>query len=283
MKKSDNKLSNESPKSRSYLSRQTFERMLHRWPNWSSSVKEARESPEIANYPLPESYEDRQKWINEHGGRLWQYAVRVMHRLDLPEHLWQYWLCCVYSDYEKSDGSIDYTKIMDFHGNKRERADPPLPYKVSIETIGSGEFGPVRIEIHPSFLYRAIYEQAAIHAHKVAQAFQKNGLHPIFAYEPWARAQSTRSNVKENARIRVFSGQCEIADILAEEALRPQVLSEVEQIRKKGSRVEREKELRILRHRVLTRVNKWFLDIKPRPRLRQKWWPYSKKDVLNLK
>jgi hypothetical protein len=283
MEKSDNKLSNESPKSRSYLSPQTFERMLHRWTDWSRSVEAARESPEIANYPLPESYGDRQKWIDEHGGRLWQYAVKVMHHLDLPEYLWRYWLCCVYSDYKKSDGSIDYTKIMDFHGNKRQRVNPPLPYNVDIEIIRPGKFGPVRIEIHPSFLYRALYEQAAIHAHRVAQTFQKNDLHPIFTYEPWARAQNTRSKVKENARTRVYSGQCEISDILTEEARRPQVLSEVEQIRKRGSRAEREKELRILRHRVLSRINKWFLDLKPRPRLRQKWWPYSSEDVFNLK
>lgn len=105
---------------------------------------------------------------------------------------------------------------------------------------------------------------------------------PIFidASSDCSKARSKRSKQKEVAQMRIFSGECEIIDILREEARSPQVLGELEELRKKGSQVERERGLIKLRHRILARVNNWFLDLKPRPRLRQKWWPYTSKDIL---
>ncbi|MGD0794524.1 MAG: hypothetical protein ABR958_02865 [Dehalococcoidales bacterium] len=74
---------------RSFLSPQTFEYMLHQWPEWGQSIKMARKLP-VMGYPLADSYEERQKWINQQGGWAWQAAVKVMNELDLPEHLWRY-------------------------------------------------------------------------------------------------------------------------------------------------------------------------------------------------
>lgn len=280
MEKSDSEFSNKSLKIRSYLSRQTFERMLHRWPDWSRSVKAARELPEIANYPLPESHKSRQKWIDEHGGRLWVFAVNVMHHLELPEHLWQYWLCCVYSDYESSDGSIDYGKIMAFHGEERQKIYPPLPYQVAVmgDQARPGEFGPVKVEIHPSFSYRALHEQAALHARKVAEAFSPHGLHPVFNYEKWAKGQSRRSQRKADARMRVLSGKCDIIDILREEAESPQVRDELQRIKLKYKTVyERNRQIKYLRRKIRVRVRDWFPDLKPLPRISRNWWPYGDK------
>lgn len=278
----DSKASKEDKRGHPFLSRQTFEYMLHKWPDWAQSVKAARELPEIRDYPLSESYEDRQKWIHEHGGRLWVFAVNVMHHLDLPEHLWQYWLCCVYSDYEAIKGSIDYSKIVDFWAKQRQKIYSPPPYKVGIEgdTSRPGKFGPVRVEIHPSFSYRALHEQAALHARKVAEAFSPHGLHPVFDYEKWAKGQSRRSKRKADARMRVFSGKCDIIDILREEAESPRVRDELQRIKfEYKTAYERNRQIRNLRRKVRARVRDWFSDLRSLPRIGRNWWPYGDKEI----
>jgi hypothetical protein len=42
--------------------------MLHQWPEGGQSVRQARKLP-IMGYPLKDSYEERQKWINEQGDK----------------------------------------------------------------------------------------------------------------------------------------------------------------------------------------------------------------------
>ncbi len=188
----------------------------------------------------------------------------------------------MYSDYEAIDGSVDYSKILDFWAKQRQKIYPPLPYKVEIEGDVSrpGEFGPVGIKIHPSFAYRALYEQAAVHARKVAETFSQHGRHPIFDYEPWAKGQKVRSQQKENARRRVFSGKCDIKDILREEAKSPQVRKELQQIKLKyKTRYERNKQIQRLRRKVRVRVWDWFSDLKPLPRIGRNWWPYGEEEI----
>lgn len=273
----DSKVSKKGGKERPFLSPQTFECMLHRWPDWGQSVKMARELPEMG-YPLPDSYEERQKWIDQHGGWVWQFATKVMNNLNLPEHLWQYWLCCVYSDYEVADGSIDYSKIVDFWGRQRLKVYPPPPYKVVIvgDANKPGKFGPVSTEVHPSFSYRAVREQAMLHAQQVAETFCRDGLHPVLDYRQWAKGQSQRSPHKLAVRKRFLSGQYTLEDILREEAESQQVRAELERIRDKYKvKFERKLQVRNLRRKVLARVRARLSDLKPLPRIRGKWWPYS--------
>jgi hypothetical protein len=260
---------------RSFLSPQTFEFMLHQWPEWKRSIKLARELP-VYGYPLPESYEERQKWINQQGGWAWQAAVKVMHELELPEHLWQYWLCCVHSNYETADGTIDYSKIVDFYGKQRMKVYPPLPYKVSIwgGRSSPGKFGPVSIEVHPKFAYRAVFEKAMSHARQVAEVFAEGKLHTILSSKQWAKGQSQLSQRKLEIKARFQSGQCSLEDILKEEASSFEVRKKIEEIIKKN-KIEREIELRKLRRQVLARIHGWLSEFKPLPRVKKGWWPYD--------
>lgn len=271
----NNETSDIDRKRRSFLSPQTFEYMLLRWPAWSKSVRKARELPDIC-YPLPDSYEERQKWIDQRGGWAWQYAIKVMNNLNLPEHLWPYWLCCVHSDYEAADGSIKYSRIMDFHGKERRKAYPPPPYKIAIwgDATKPGKFGPVSIEVHPRFAYRAVLDKAALHARQVADFFNRGELHPVLANRQWAKGQSQRSQRKLEDRRRFLSGQSTLEDILREEAESPQVRCNVEQIMKKN-KIERTSELRKLRRKVLARMRARVSDLGTLPRVRGKWWPYN--------
>jgi hypothetical protein len=272
MSKSSNRI-NKSSKSR-YLTQETLQLALHKWLGWDQSVRVARASPLIKSHPLPESYQDRKKWIEEHGGILWQFALRAIHQLDVPKHFWKYWLQCVYSDYEQIDGSIDYSKILDFHGKYRQKALPPPPYKVAVEIVRLGEFGSINIETHLSFISRAVSEQASIHARKVAKTF-RNELHPVFNLISWAKTRGTRSKKKEEARRRVLSAECTIIDILREEARSPEVRQEVEMILNNYSQLKQRKKLSTLKHQIRNRVYNWFPEMRPRPKLTEKWWHYN--------
>ncbi len=266
---------------RPFLSPQTFEVMLHQWPEWGRSIKMARELP-VYGYPLPESYEERQKWLDKQHGLAQQAAVRVMYKLELPEHLWQYWLCCVYSSYETTDGEIDYSKIINYYGKQKLKVYPQLPYKVSVlgGISSSGmpmiKSGPIVIEILPQFAYRAIFEKAVAHALQTAESLTGGNLHPILAGKQLAKGQSQRSKRKLDAELRFQSGQCSLEDILKEEASSPETKKAIEQIMKKSG-VERIKELRKLKRQILARVHSWLSKYKPLPRLKRGWWIYDTK------
>jgi len=260
---------------RAFMSLQTFEGMLHYWPQWQQSIREARKLPEMG-CPLPDSYEGRQKWIEQHGGWAWQFATKVMRDLGLPEHLFTYWLCCVHSEYEAADGSTDYSKILDFHGKDRCKTYPPPPYRVLIsgDIKRPGKFEPVSVEVHPSFAYRALLDEAALHARHVAESFNGGKLHPVFGGRQKAKGQSQRSPRKSEIRARFRSGRCSLEDILREEAESPAVQSDIEQILKKN-KIERRSELKKLRRRVLARVRARLSDLGPLPRVKGKWWLYN--------
>lgn len=264
---------------RSFLSPKTFEYMLHIWPPWGRSIKLARKL-KVFGYPLPGSYEERKKWLDQQGGWAQQAALKVMDELDLPEHLWQYWLCCVHSNYETSDGKVDYSKIVNYYGKQRTKVYPQLPYKVSIlgglssSSSPIMKAGPIIIEIHPRFAYRAVFEKAVSHALQVAKDYTRGNLHPVLSSRQLAKGQSQRSQRKLEARLRFKTSQCSLEEILKEEASSFETRQAVEEIMKK-SRVEQASELRKLRRKVLARVHSWLSDFKPLARSKSSWWTYN--------
>jgi hypothetical protein len=86
----------------------TPEKALHRWTPWPESIVRARAT--LGFTPLP-SGEELRLWQGKNNDAVWLMAKTEMGRLGLPESAGPYWMACFYSDYLRSDGSIDYDAI----------------------------------------------------------------------------------------------------------------------------------------------------------------------------
>ena len=87
----------------------TYQRALHLWPEWDSSIRASRtELGYDAGWPVEKSV----KWIEgNYGKKIIPTVLKELERLELPPNLRTYWEDCFYCDYLKPDGKPDFSRI----------------------------------------------------------------------------------------------------------------------------------------------------------------------------
>ncbi len=88
----------------------TIEKALHEWLPWGESIASARLA--FSYLPLPSGQQLRE-WQWHYYRDVFVFGQEELKRLGLPESAVYYWLACFYSNYLKSDGSIEYDNIKD--------------------------------------------------------------------------------------------------------------------------------------------------------------------------
>ncbi len=265
------------------VERDTFERALHMWPDWSASIVKCRVD---LGYDLAAPFKFRINWIDETYSKIRRKAQSELDRLKLPPNLFQYWEDCLYCDYGDVEGRVHYDRITRGFGYFDADSDvftlgnkslPPLPYDQGIVWYDDEEIDRpwVRLEInvHPSFFTHTMLKEAAEDGYRSMSHIVS---HHGYEEHPVAKIIN-RSKVKPNLRkkeaIRRFqANEVDFEGLLAEEWRTEDTQRKLGEYRAKYELAKGEK---TLKNGVYNRVATWFKTqglAVPKLKHKGRWW-----------
>jgi hypothetical protein len=270
---------------------ETFERALHLWDPWRESIIKSRAE---LGYDPSWPVEKAVTWIDANYAE-WvrPKAETELRRLRLPPTLQEYWEDCFYCDYQRSDGTVDFSKIrrciayeeVDRQGNKTghwkpgNKSLPKLPYQASIVYYSEEDIHDpwVRIEvmIHGPLATREMLEAALDQGWRTLNHIRRFPPrwepHPLSKLIP--KAKANQSEAKRWALERFRQGEVDFEGLLAEEWQTTEVQEELRGIRERYGRSPKEFQKReyALQKKVYDRVRRWFPDPKPKVRTKGEW------------
>ena len=270
------------------VERDTFERALHMWPEWTASLEKSRLD---LGYDLAAPIESRIDWIEANYPDIRAKAQSELDRLQLPPNLFQYWEDCLYCDYLDAKGRVHFDRITRNSGYLNletgeftlgNKSLPPLPFEQEIVWYDDEDINRpwVRLEIkvHPSFFTHEMLNEAAEDGYRsMAHIVHYHGYqeHPVLKI-------INRSKVKPNPRKKEairrsraneidFEGllaeewrtedtQQKLGECRAEYQIQPMMLANAE---------------KALKNRVYNRIKTWFTTqglAVPRLKHKGRWW-----------
>lgn len=147
------------------MERQTFERALHTWDDWHSSIEQSRK---LLGYDPKWPRDACISWIEGNYPAIRSQAEDELKKLELSPTLRQYWEDCFYSDYRTPDSKTDYGKITRCLSEQKSLPDLPCDYGVvwyEDEDIHDPWLR-VEIKLHARFATRELFNYAGRYAYE---------------------------------------------------------------------------------------------------------------------
>ncbi len=191
------------------MERLTFERALHAWPEWHSSIKQSRK---LLGYDPKWPKDTCISWIEEHYvEKIRSRAEEELKKLELPPTLRQYWEDCFYSDYITPDGKTDHGKITRCLSERKSLPDLPCDYGVvwyENEDIHDPWLR-VEIKLHAHFANKELFNYAARYAYDTVEHHLRwNNIepHPLCEWLKGGRPPADKNIAIECARLKDDEG-----------------------------------------------------------------------------
>ena len=147
------------------MQRKTFEKALHNWDEWHSSIEQSRK---LLGYNPKRKIGTRIVWIEKHYTAIRDLAESELKRLELPPTLRTYWEDCFYSDYKTQGGKSDYAKITRRLSDQKSLPELPCSHEVVWYDNEDIHDPWIRVEIrlHARFATKEVFNYAAALAYQ---------------------------------------------------------------------------------------------------------------------
>jgi len=152
------------------MEKQTFERAIHKWPEWHNSIEQSRK---LLGYDPAWPRDTCIAWIEEHLKAIRDKGEAELKRLELPPSLQIYWEDCFYIDYKRPDGSTDYDRITRYFSNRKSLPEMPCNYGIvwhENEDIHDPWLR-VEIKLHARFATKELLDYATRYAYESVESY----------------------------------------------------------------------------------------------------------------